>query len=746
MKQVIQSFKTGELSVSDVPAPLPPASGVLVQTAASLVSAGTERMVVDFAEKNLLQKARSRPDLVRQTVDKARREGVLTTLDAVQNRLDQPMSLGYSSAGIVIEAGERIEGIKPGDRVACAGGGHAVHAEVVAVPRNLVVPLPDSVGFEAAAFTTLGAIALQGIRLAEVRLGEVVAVIGLGLLGQLTVQMLKAAGCVVVGMDIQPARAELARPYAHAVAVNGEDLALLCRQLSGGHGADAVLITADTKSNGPLETAGEAARDKGIVVAVGAVGMTVPRKVYYEKELDFRISRSYGPGRYDPQYEEKGLDYPYAYVRWTEGRNMQAFVGLLAEGKVDVQPLITHRFPIEEALRAYDVITGKTSEPFLGVVLTYPQEVNLERKVMLRSTETHAGRPSPHLDKVRLGVIGAGNYANATLLPAIKDLDNIELVSIASGGGLSARSSAVRFGFAYCTTDADALLGDPAVNTVAILTRHNQHARQVVSGLQAGKHVFVEKPLCLTHEELEEIVSTYRAAQSAPREGGRSISPSLTVGFNRRFAPFVRELKRHLRGVREPLMLHYRANVGYIPPDHWVQDPTQGGGRLLGEACHFIDLLVYLSGSAPSRITTRALPNSGRYSGDNLLITLEFADGSLGTVTYVANGDKGFGKEMLEVSGGGLSARLDDYRLLLVRHGETNLKREARLRQDKGHKAEWRALSSYLIGKGPVPIPFSSIVHSTQATLAAYRSFASGWPEAVETVETVNEMPTEAGA
>ena len=529
--------------MSDVPAPSARSGGVLVRNRASLVSAGTERMVVDFAEKNLLQKARSRPDLVRQTLDKAKREGLLTTFDAVQNRLDKPMSLGYSSAGVVLDVGHRASQFQINDRVACAGAGYAVHAEAVWVPKNLVIALPPEVDFESAAFTTLGAIALQGIRLSEVRLRDVAAVIGLGLLGQLAVQMLKAAGAVVIGMDIQPARAELARKLgADAVATDADQLAALCEQFSSGHGADVVLITADTKSNQPVELAGHVARDKGTVVAVGSVGMTIPRKIYYEKELDFRISRSYGPGRYDHKYEEEGHDYPYAYVRWTEQRNMQAFVQLLAEGKVNVRPLVTHRFSIDDAPKAYEVITGKTSEPFLGVVLTYPDSIALSRTVTLRHVEDAPAKSSSKADHVGLGVLGAGNFATATMLPALKDVKAINLVGVAAGSGLSARAAADRFGFAYCTTDAQEILNDSKINTVAILTRHNLHARQVIEALEAGRHVFVEKPLCMNEEELQQIVSVYARL----RETNTAQSPSLMVGFNRRFAPFVVELKRHL--------------------------------------------------------------------------------------------------------------------------------------------------------------------------------------------------------
>jgi predicted dehydrogenase/threonine dehydrogenase-like Zn-dependent dehydrogenase len=725
MKQVIQSFKTGELTVSDVPAPSARSGGILVRTGASLVSAGTERMVVDFAEKNLLQKARSRPDLVRQTLDKARREGILTTFDAVQNRLDKPMSLGYSSAGTVLEIGDKMSPFQIGDRVACAGAGYAVHAEAAWVPKNLVIALPAEVDFESAAFTTLGAIALQGIRLSEVRLRDVAAVIGLGLLGQLAVQMLKAAGALVIGMDIQPARAELARKLgADAVATSPDQMTLLCEQFSSGHGADVVLITADTKSNQPVELAGHVARDKGMVVAVGSVGMTIPRKIYYEKELDFRISRSYGPGRYDHKYEEEGHDYPYGYVRWTEQRNMQAFVQLLADGKVDVRPLITHRFPIDDARKAYELITGKTGDSFLGVVLTYPDSMDLRRTVTLRHVE------EPHVikvDQVGLGVLGAGNFATATLLPAVKDLKTIKLVGVAAGSGLSSRAAADRFGFAYCTTDEQEIFSDSKINTIAILTRHNLHARQVIEALEAGKHVFVEKPLCMTEEELQQITSLYARLQ---KEGAQS--PALMVGFNRRFAPFVVELKRHLERIEEPLMLNYRVNAGFIPPDHWTQNGSESGGRLIGEGCHFIDLLTHLTGSRARRVMTRALPDSGRYSQDNLLVTIDFADGSIGTVTYVANGDKGFGKEFLEVFGGGLSASLDDYRTLVIRHGAKNVRQTARLRQDKGHKDEWQAFAAHITAGGVAPIPFDEIAHSTKLTLAAHRSLQSGEPVIIE--------------
>jgi predicted dehydrogenase/threonine dehydrogenase-like Zn-dependent dehydrogenase len=722
VKQLLQHIRSGVAVVTEIPAPNMQHDQILVRNATSLVSAGTERMVVDFAEKSLLDKARSRPDLVRQTLDKAQREGILTTLETVQSRLGQPMALGYSSAGVVLSVGASVNGFQIGDRVACAGGGYAAHAEVVTVPTNLAVKLPDGVDFESAAFATLAAIAMQGIRLAEVKLGEFVAVVGLGLLGQLAVQMLKAAGCTVIGTDIQPQRTDLARQMgADAASASVEAFRTLVADASSGHGADSVLITADTKSNQPVELAGDVARKKGIVVAVGAVGMNIPRKVYYEKELDFRISSSYGPGRYDTDYEEKGRDYPYAYVRWTENRNMQAFVQLVATGAVKIHPLVTHRFPIDDAPTAYELITGKKDEPFLGVLLTYPEEPDLSDKIVLRTVHGKQQSNADHLQAIRLGVLGAGKYAHATLLPALKDMDGIVLQGIASSGGVSARTAAEKFKFGYCTTDSQTILQDPDINTVAILTRHNFHAPQVIAALEANKNVFVEKPLCLSQKELEAVVSAYNRAQ-APAPDLHASPPYLMVGFNRRFAPFIVELKQKLKTVAEPLLLHYRANAGYIPPDHWTQDPEIGGGRLLGEACHFIDLVMFLAGSRVTRVSTHALPDAGRYRQDNLVIQLQFDNGSLGTVTYAANGDRGLGKEFLEVFGGGLSARMEDYRTLAIRNGRERIKRTARMRQDKGHNGEWQALVSYLQGAGPEPISFAETVQSTAITLAAQRS------------------------
>ena len=726
MKQVLQRARTGEIAVVDVPAPKLLAGCVLVRIAASLVSAGTERAASEFASKNLLQKAQARPDLVRDVVDKIRRDGLLSAVQAVRSRLDQPLALGYSSAGTVLGAGEGVTDIRVGDGVACAGAGYAMHAEIACVPRLLVARIPpdSNVSFEEAAFTTVGAVALHGIRTADAKLGDVVAVIGLGLLGQLTAQILKAAGCRVLGMDIIPERAELAlRLGANAASASAAGFHNLCLQHSNGQGADVVLITAETSSSDPVDLAGEVARDRGVVVAVGTVGMDIQRKLYYEKELDFRLSRSYGPGRYDSAYEQKGRDYPIGYVRWTETRNMDAFLQLLADGKLDVKSLITHRVPIERAQDAYDLIVGKGREPFLGVLISYGEQPDESGRLELvgKATVPAVGREK----SVAIGLLGAGSFALSTLLPALKRIDGVDLIGVCAANGSHARHAAGKFGFRYCTTDEEKILNDPAVNVIVIATRHHLHAAQVLTALKAGKQVFCEKPLCLSEDELAEIVHVY----GNPASGRK---PLLMIGFNRRFAPMATRMKAFLKEIPEPLAMHYRVNAGYIPPDHWVNDPEQGGGRILGEVCHFVDFLTFLAGAVPAEVQTRSLANAGQYSGDNVIISLQFANGSQGTINYLANGDRSYSKERVEVFGGGAVAVLEDFRRLeLVRHGRRQVCRSW-LRQDKGYCGEWEAFASAVRSGGDAPIPFDEVVASTLATVRAVGSLSSGQPVTVD--------------
>jgi predicted dehydrogenase/threonine dehydrogenase-like Zn-dependent dehydrogenase len=728
MKQVFQDAGSAAITVEEVPAPKLLAGCVLVRTAASLVSAGTERASSEFASKNLLQKARMRPDLVREVLNKVSRDGLAATVSAVRSRLDQPSALGYSSAGTVLAVGEGITDINPGDRVACAGAGHAVHAEFACIPRLLVAKIPShEVRFDDAAFTTLGAVALHGIRNADVKFGDIVAVIGLGLLGQLTVQILKAAGCRVFGMDISSERADLAlRSGADAVSTSPSAFHDLCSQHSSGHGADAILITAQTSSNDPINLAGAVARNRAIVVAVGTVAMDIPRRFFYEKELDFRVSRSYGPGRYDSAYEQKGIDYPIGYVRWTETRNMEAFLHLLADRKLNLQPLITHRFPIARAHTAYDLITGKTDKSFLGVLIEYPDSASATQRIDLTVPDLALDRHSAATaHSVCVGLIGAGSFAVGTLLPAIKRVPGVELSIVGAANGSHARHAAANFGFRSCTTDECEIINHPGANTVVIATRHHLHAPQVVAALNSGKHVFCEKPLCLSESELAEIAAA-RAHHN---------SSLLMVGFNRRFAPLAIRMKTFLREAREPLALHYRINAGFLPSDHWLNDPEQGGGRILGELCHFVDFFSFLMDAAPVEVETRALTNPGRYSNDNVVCSLRFANGSQGTIHYLANGDKSYSKERVEVFGGGSVAVLEDFRRLdLVRGGKKKTVRSL-LRQDKGHRGEWESFVTAIQRGAESPIPFPEIVSTMMATFALEESRCLGQPVAVKQLD-----------
>ena len=728
MKQVLQSARTGMIEVAEVPAPRVLPGCVLVRIAASLVSAGTERASSEFASKNLLQKAKSRPDLVREVWSKVQRDGIFSTLSAVRSRLDQPSALGYSSAGTVVEVGEGVNDLRPGDRIACAGANYAVHAEFACVPRLLVARIPSAdVAFESAAFTTLGAVAIHGVRTGDAKLGDIVAVIGAGLLGQITVQVLAAAGCRVIALDPLQPRAELAAKCgALAVATSEQEFRDLCLAHSAGNGVDSVLITAETASSGPVNLASEVVRDRGVVVAVGTVGMELQRKLYYEKEIDFRVSRSYGPGRYDSAYEQKGRDYPIGYVRWSETRNMDAFLQLLADRKLNLNPLITHRFEIENAIGAYDLITGKTSHPHVGVLIRYPQD-DLQLKTASDQTANRArielvSGKRPRSADVRLGMIGTGNFALGTLIPAITSVPGVQLAGVCAVNGARARAAAAKFGFSYCTSDEREIFSDPSINTVIIATRHQLHAAQVVRALESGKHVFCEKPLCLTEEELERIAAAHDRAENL----------QLMVGFNRRFASMTQRMQLFLRQSSWPLIMHYRVNAGALPDDHWINDPEQGGGRILGEVCHFVDFLSFLCSAAPISVRATTCPSA---SGDpNAVVFIEFADGSLGTIHYACNGDRAYSKERVEVFGGGSVAVLDDFRRLdLVRHGKKQLFRSL-LKRDKGHRAEWRAFAECIRQGDPSPIPFHEIATTTLATIRIAESLRSGRTELVQGV------------
>ena len=713
MKQVIQDLGTRELKVAEVPQPVAQRGRVLVRTAASLISAGTERMTVEMASKSLLAKARARPDLVKQVIQKAKNEGFLNTLTAVRAKLGSLTALGYSASGVVIAVGDEVTEFRTGDRVSCAGAGYASHAEVLSVPKNLCVRVPENVDFESAAFGTLGAIALQGLRLANPTLGESCVVIGLGLIGQLAVQLLKANGCRVFGVDLDEQRIELARQLGADDGCRPDENAhRRILEWSRGRGADAVLITAATSSNQPVEMAGEISRLKGRVVAIGLVGMDVPREIYYHKELTLNISMAYGPGRYDPDYEERGHDYPFAYVRWTEGRNLEAFLDLISDGRVNVARLITHRFLLDDAERAYKLITGDVKEPYLGILLSYDMDRELETRVSLAGAERSAPEKA-----VRIGLIGAGTYAKKFLLPNFKT-SGARFQTVATASGISAREVGEKYGFRHCASGADEVLGDEEVNLIVIATRHDTHAELARLGLERGRHVFVEKPLALNDEELERVLDV--AARS---------DRNLMVGFNRRFSPLALAARDFFKNSHGPLSINYRVNAGRISAAHWIQDPREGGGRIIGEVCHFIDLMQFLTGAVTTRVYAEAIAgrDHAAVNEDSVFITLRFADGSNGSIAYLAEGDKAMSKERVEIFGGGKAFVLEDFRSATSHSGG----KEKRLKlrgQDKGQANEVREVCRVVLEGGPAPIALEDLAATTRATFRIMESLRTGLP------------------
>lgn len=721
MKQLLQNLKTGEGVVADVPAPVAQPGRVLVRAAASLVSAGTERAFVELGRKSLLGKARERPDLVGKVFEKVKSEGLWSTLQSVREKLDESHALGYSAAGLVVEVGEGVTEFRAGDRVACAGTGYAAHAELLSVPKNLCARLPDTVDFETAAFATLGAIALQGVRLAEPTLGESVVVIGLGLIGQLAAQLLRANGCRVFGVDLDPGRVELAKSLgADDGCVAGDDVKQAVLKWTRGRGADAVLLTAATQSDEPVELAGEISRLRGRVVAVGLVGMNVPRAAYFRRELTLKVSMSYGPGRYDPEYEERGHDYPLPYVRWTEGRNLEAFLDLAAAGAVKTAPLVTHRFPVEEGARAYQLISGDAGEPYLAVLINYDNARVLERHV--RNQGPHH-KPQTATSQVRVGMVGAGDYARRMLLPYFRD-EGVEFLSIATASGVTARDVGGRYGFARFVSGADEVLSDEGVNLLVVATRHDTHAGLARAGLERGLDVFVEKPLALDDEELDALL------EAAGRARGR-----LTVGFNRRFSPHARAAGEFFKDRRAPLSMLYRVNAGRVPRTHWTQDAREGGGRIRGEVCHFVDFMQYVTGSHVRKVYAEPVSSDDREAvdDDSVFITLKFADGSNGTVAYLAEGDRALPKERVEIFGAGRAFVIEDFRAALSCAGGRETRTRLRA-QDKGQREEVRAVCAALRQGAPAPIPLADLVNTTRTTFRILDSLRTG-----EVVNVMND-------
>ncbi len=704
MLQVIQHQKTGDILVEELPAPECPAGGILVRTSSSLISAGTEKISVENAKASLLERARRQPEDVKMVIDYVKKEGVFSTLKRVKNKLESYKFLGYSASGTVLESncGE----FSPGGRVACAGAGYALHAEIIAVPKNLAALIPENVSFDDAAYTTLGAIAMQGVRQADLRLGENAAVIGLGLLGQIAVQLLKASGCRVAGLDINESLFENAKKFGcDAVFPSSADYINNLEAFTGGAGFDAVIIAASTSSNQPMELALDITRKKGKAVVLGAVGMNIPRGPFYKKEIDLRISCSYGPGRYDAFYEEQGHDYPYAFVRWTENRNMKAVLDLISQGKLDTASLTTHKFDIKRAAQAYELISGKKSEPYLGILLNYPERKDaLKRTIRLKNDfNRHA--------KLRLAFIGAGTFAQNYLIPHLKAPD-IELIGVSTATAANAHSAAKKFGFAMSSTNSSGLIVNKDVNAVFCAARHDTHARFVIESVKAGKPVFVEKPLAITKDELDDI---HKAVSD---NNGR-----IMVGYNRRFSKPFNFIKKVFSGRTLPMVVNYRVNAGNIPKDHWVHAQ---GGRIIGEACHFIDTMIYLTGAFPVKIYAENISSSSEeyINRDNALITVKFSDGSAGTVSYLAAGAPAMNKEYCEIFSGGTSAVMNNFTYVEIFRKNSSEKKK--YDGSKGQKEEVRETLKAIKDGTPMPIPYLELKAVSAAVFAAVDSLEKG--------------------
>ena len=689
MKQILQSLKSGDTEVAVVPVPRLSNGSLLIQTSHTLVSAGTERMLVNFGKAGWIEKARQQPDKVRMVLDKIKTDGLKPTLDAVFNKLDQPLPVGYCNVGIVNKVGEGVSGFQEGDRVISNGK----HAEAVTVPVNLSAKVPDAVSDEEAAFTVLGAIALQGIRLAKPTLGETIVVIGLGLVGLMSVQLLRANGCRVLGIDFDKDKLEMAKEFG-AEVVNlsaGQDPIQVANLYSRGRGVDAVLVTAATKSSEPIHQAALMSRKRGRIVLVGVTGLDLSRDDFFKKELTFQVSASYGPGRYDPNYEEKGQDYPIGFVRWTEQRNFEAVLDMMADGSLDVKPLISHRFTIDDAEEAYGLISG--GSPSLGILLEYPGiKINKESQVVYLKSYSNS---NDSIKEPRLSFIGSGNYATSSLIPAFKK-SGANLICVASSNGVSGMHAGRKFGFEKTTTDSDSIIEDSKTDAVIITTRHNSHANLVIKALDSGKHVFVEKPLCLNLEELDKIKAVYDKSE---------IKPILMVGFNRRFSPHVLQIKKLLLGNSGPKSFIFNINAGNIDEEHWTQDKQIGGGRIIGEACHFIDLLRFLADSPIEKWNKSSMISA---SNDTVSIGLQFKDGSIGAINYFANGPKSLPKERLEVFSQGRVLQLDNFRKLKG-FSWPNFTKMNLWKQNKGQGNCAVAFIDAIKGKSMSPIPIEEV-------------------------------------
>lgn len=712
MEQVLQDMKRGSIVVQNVPLPRPGPRELLVGNAFSIISSGTERAKIETGKKSLLSKALERPDQVRLVAQQIRQEGLLATWRKVKDRLEAPAPLGYASSGIVQAVGSEVKGIGVGDRVACAGAQYAHHAEIIVVPTNLCAKVPPRVDLASAATTTLGAIALQGVRQADVKLGEVVAVIGLGLIGQLTAQILHSAGCRVFGIDLDPRKVALAKTLGmeEGGLWGSASLAHNIHQCTQGYGVDAVILTASSASDDLVPFAGSCSRDKGRIVVVGQVPINLPRSPFYDKELTVLFSRAYGPGRYDPLYEENGLDYPIGYVRWTENRNMGAYLQMLERQSVKAVPLITHQFDYRDAQSAFNKLTHAEEDLVIGILLSYPAKHSVDMPI-IKVRE----KAAPVSGKVRIGMIGAGHFGASILLPHLRSNGQVHLETLCTQHGYTAQHLGRKFGFHQATCDPETILSDPGIDAVVIATRHDTHGPFVQSALQRGKRVFVEKPLCLTAVELEEIVRL----QSATRL-------PVMVGFNRRFSPHAQRLYQELAPLAGPRLINYRINAGVLPSDHWLNDVHKGGGRILGEVCHFIDLSIWLAGDLPEQISAQSPTGPGT---EDVLVLIRFANGSQAQILYTAQGHASLSKERLEVFAAGHAFVLDNFQAL-TRYAPSGRRRHRSWRIQKGYREELERWISSIVKGMESPIPFQESWFSTRATILAQESLERGMPVA----------------
>jgi predicted dehydrogenase/threonine dehydrogenase-like Zn-dependent dehydrogenase len=714
LKQILQNIQDGRIEVAEIPCPAIKPEHLLIATKQTLISAGTEKMLLEFGRAGWVNKARQQPDKVRQVLDKMKTDGILPTFDAVKSKLEKPLPLGYANVGTVVESAASCTvgtPFKIGDRVVSNG----YHAGSVCVPRNLCARVPDSVSDREAAFTVPGAIALQGIRLVKPEIGETVVVTGLGLLGLITVQLLVANGCRVIGLDPDQGRCNLARQFGAEDAFFADTAGIAARamEMTAGRGVDAVIIAAATPSSEPVHQAARLCRKKGRIILVGVTGLELQRADFYEKELSFQVSCSYGPGRYDSEYEEKGHDYPYGHVRWTIQRNFETVLEMMRAGKLDIVPLITHEFPVEDAVKAYEIIaTG--NEAYLGILLQYDSGDTAKSQ----SVDLITGQPnsSARSNRSVIGMLGAGNFTGRILLPALVKTD-CDLKTIVSSGGVSGTLLGRKFGFQSSGTDSSDVFNDAEINTVFITTRHNSHADFMLKAIAAGKHVFCEKPLCLNMTELEEIDNAYQQSRNKP-----GAHPVLMVGFNRRFSPLVRKIKALLAKRSSPVCMLMNVNAGVIPAEHWTQDAHVGGGRVIGEACHFIDLLFFLCGAS---IISKNVAVMGDRSRDTFSIQLGFADGSIGTVNYFSNGNNAYPKEKLQVYCAGKVLEMDNFRRLIA-WGWPGFKKEKLWRQDKGHAAELEQFISAITNGTAAPIAFKDILEVTRHTIELAAAVSQG--------------------